>query len=137
MVPALPTSIAVAVVECDDQFLVGLRPEGVPLAGYWEFPGGKVREGETPADAAARECREETGIRVTMSRLLLRTVHDYEHGVLELHFFAAVLSDPQPAPRPPFRWVVRQDLPTLRFPPANSGLLVMLGASGDGSEKDC
>ena len=58
--------IAVAVVEHDGRFLVGLRPAGKPLAGFSEFPGGKVHSGETPAEAAERECREETGLSVVV-----------------------------------------------------------------------
>ncbi len=56
--------IAIAVVERDGQFLIGLRPEGESLAGYWEFPGGKLDPGEQAADAARRECLEETGLEV-------------------------------------------------------------------------
>jgi 8-oxo-dGTP diphosphatase len=121
-----PTRIAVAVVERDDGFLVGVRPEGAPLAGYWEFPGGKIADGETPAQAAARECLEETGLEVSVGRLLCRTMHDYEHGRLELHFFAAIPRSPQQEPCRPFRWVTRQELRTLRFPPANAEILAIL-----------
>ena len=78
------TPVAIAVVQRGDQFLVGVRPDG-PLSGYCEFPGGKVRDGETPATAAARECLEETGLEVSVGRLLVRTVHEYEHGRLDLH----------------------------------------------------
>ena len=52
MADAQPTEIAVAVVELDGKFLIGLRPEGIPLAGLWEFPGGKVELDESPAEAA-------------------------------------------------------------------------------------
>src|SRR5437764_2006476 len=60
----MPTPIAVAVVEKDGHFLVGQRPEGVSLAGLWEFPGGKIEPGESPEAAAVRECLEETGVDV-------------------------------------------------------------------------
>ena len=52
-----PTPIAVAVVRYDGKFLIGRRPEGVPLAGLWEFPGGKVHAGETPEAAAVFRAR--------------------------------------------------------------------------------
>jgi mutator protein MutT len=120
------TRIAVAVVEHADRFLVGTRPEGMPLAGYAEFPGGKVREGETPSQAAVRECLEETGMSVTVGQLYDRTVQAYQHGTLELHFFAAEPHDPSQVPRPPFRWVARQELLALRFPPANKTVLQRL-----------
>ena len=47
-----PTEIAVAVVEHAGRYLIGLRPAGEALAGYWEFPGGKVPQGELPGEAA-------------------------------------------------------------------------------------
>ena len=81
------TIIAVAVVEHDRQYLIGKRPPGVPLAGYCEFPGGKVHPGETPAAAAERECLEETGLQVEVVRQLDAAVHDYDHGQLQLYFF--------------------------------------------------
>src|SRR5262249_17180878 len=46
--PPRPTQIAIAVVECAGRYLIGQRPAGVPLAGLWEFPGGKIKPGETP-----------------------------------------------------------------------------------------
>lgn len=55
-----PQSIAIAVVQRGEQFLIGQRPLGVALAGLWEFPGGKVLPGESPEAAAVRECQEET-----------------------------------------------------------------------------
>ena len=124
----MPLLIAIAVVECDDRFLVGMRPDG-PLAGYWEFPGGKVRLGETPADAAVRECLEETGVRISLGPLLARIQHAYDHGLLELHFYAAAPEDARSIPRPPFRWVSRAELATLRFPPANAAVLSQLCAA--------
>ena len=51
------TRIGIAVVESAGQVLVGLRPEGVPLAGMAEFPGGKCEQDETPRSCAVRECR--------------------------------------------------------------------------------
>ena len=125
-----PTPIAVAVVEHEGRFLVGQRAAGATLAGYWEFPGGKLRQGETPAVAACRECLEETGLEVRIEKKLACVEHCYEHGELELHFFAAVLKrttesvNPQPAA--PFRWVDVTDLPRYTFPEANRQLIDLL-----------
>ncbi len=83
------TEIAVAVVVDQGRYLIGLRPEGAPLAGLWEFPGGKVLAGETPALAAARECREEAALEIDIGPALIVIVHDYPHGRLRLHFLAA------------------------------------------------
>ena len=122
--------IAIAVVEQDGRFLVGQRPQGVPLAGYWEFPGGKIEPGETPQAAAARECFEETGIEVIVGEECFATQHEYEHGCVELHFFRCVPSDPDQSPKPPYIWVARTELAALEFPAANAGLLAHLVQSG-------
>ena len=129
-----PTRIAVAVVERDGQFLVGLRPPGVPLAGYWEFPGGKVHADETPAVAAIRECREETGLSIELRGAYPDVVQQYDHDRLRLYFFAARCVSEHTEPRPPFVWVPRGQLGQLAFPPANAALIAHLLAVPDGDE---
>src|SRR4051812_46830278 len=62
------TLVAIAVVEHDGKSLVGERPAGVALAGFAEFPGGKVEPGESPEAAAVRECIEESGLQVEIVR---------------------------------------------------------------------
>jgi 8-oxo-dGTP diphosphatase len=117
------TTISIAVVEHNDQFLIGVRPEGVPLAGYWEFPGGKLQPGETPAEAARRECIEETGLDVVIGSAYPEVVHQYDHAKLRLHFLAARPVDASVEPRAPFRWVRRDELARYTFPPANEALV--------------
>jgi 8-oxo-dGTP diphosphatase len=120
--------IAVAVVEHDGRFLVGLRPAGKPLAGLSEFPGGKVHPGETPAEAAERECREETGLSVVVGDPYPIVKHDYPHGRLTLHFFRCILAEPivDATPIEPFCWVGHEELARLEFPEANRALLEAL-----------
>ena len=122
----MPTAIAIAVVEHEGQFLIGQRPPGVALAGFWEFPGGKVEPGETPAAAAARECREEAGVEVEVLGLDDLRVHQYDHGAVELHFFRCRLRKPCASPQAPFRWAPRGDLARYEFPAANAALLERL-----------
>ena len=124
--PNAPTQIAIAVVERDGHFLVGERPAGKPLAGYAEFPGGRVESGETPEQAAVRECFEETGLSVAVVRRYHDRRHDYAHDRVHLHFFACRTAGVDTEPRFPFRWVSRADLKTLDFPEANLALLSML-----------
>ena len=63
-----------------------------------------------------------------LGELLSRTRHAYDHGLLELHFYAAVPQDASLAPRPPFRWAKRAKLASLQFPPANAAVLAALCA---------
>ena len=72
--------VAVALVDVDGRVLLAQRPEGKSLAGLWEFPGGKVHEGESPEYALVRELREELGIETAGSCLAPFTFasHSYE-----------------------------------------------------------
>ena len=86
----MPTPIAIAVVEQDGCFLVGRRPPSVPLAGLWEFPGGKVEPGETPEAALIRELKEELDIDTWASCLAPLTFasHSYDDFHLLMPLFA-------------------------------------------------
>ncbi len=124
----MSTEIAVAVVEWKGRFLVGVRDMDAELGGYDEFPGGKVTLEETPAQAAERECLEETGVDVEALELFVPVIeHTYAHGDLRLHFFRCRPTPRSDAlPKPPFRWVDREELSRLRFPEANQTLLDVL-----------
>ncbi len=118
--------IAVAVVEHEGSYLIGQRPPGAPLAGLWEFPGGKVQHGETAAQAAQRECAEETSLDVVVCGEFPAVVYAYPHGQHELRFFACRLAYTPQAPRAPYRWVPARELSAYEFPPANAGLIALL-----------
>jgi mutator protein MutT len=126
-----PTPIAIAVVDHAGKFLIGQRPEGKPLAGLWEFPGGKVEAGETPAEAAARECLEEVGVRVTVGAPYPEVVQQYDHDRVRLHFFACTLAESQlPTDvTAGYRWVAPAELPAYEFPKANGALVAMLAGT--------
>ena len=71
---------ACALIDADGRVLLAQRPEGRPMAGLWEFPGGKVEEGERPEDTLIRELHEELGITVREACLAPLTFasHAYE-----------------------------------------------------------
>jgi 8-oxo-dGTP diphosphatase len=121
-----PVPIAAAVVEHAGCVLIGPRPAGFPLAGLWEFPGGKVHPGESPADCAARECLEETGVAIRVGQLLGEAVHRYPHALVGVQFFAGTPLGSAEQPRAPFRWVPLADLPNYTFLAANSAVLSQL-----------
>lgn len=129
-----PTPIAIAVVEHEGKYLIGQRPAGKPLAGLWEFPGGKVEAGETPEAAAARECLEETGLRVVVGSQYPEVVQQYDHDRVRLYFFACApaavetLGDLAAG----YHWVSGQELATYEFPAANAGLIAHLAGIAAG-----
>lgn len=120
------TLIGIAVVESAGSFLVGRRMEGQVLAGKAEFPGGKCEPGEASDDCAVRECREETGLTVIPDRLLDRTVFEYDHGCVELHFWLCQLVDTDADPDGEFQWIPAAELRDLPFPEGNARVLQTL-----------
>lgn len=121
------TRIGIAVVEHGGRYLVGRRPTGVALAGKWEFPGGKLQPGESPAEAAVRECREETGLGVEIVGQFPPHTETYDHGTVELHFFDCRVIN-ESLPTSPFQWIERTSLADLDFPSGNRDLLrILLG----------
>ena len=83
-----PINVAVGILMRDNgDVLLGQRPEGKPYAGYWEFPGGKVEEYESIADALRREFVEELGITVVSAEPWCCVEHVYPHAHVRLHFY--------------------------------------------------
>ena len=120
-----PIPVGIGLIRRGDAFLIRRRPPGTVYAGYWEFPGGKCEPGETPAQAVARECLEETGLPIVVGPLRRVVTHRYPHGLVRLHFHDAHTQDPlaQADPATGFRWVPIGQLSTLRFPEANEPIL--------------
>jgi mutator protein MutT len=116
--------VVAAVVERDGHFLVTRRLQGTHLGGYWEFPGGKVHQGETHQDALSRELSEELHSGVSNVREIFRTFHHYVERTVELHFFRGDLTDePRPALGQEIRWIRREEFASLAFPPADAELI--------------
>jgi 8-oxo-dGTP diphosphatase len=122
--------VTAAVIERDGAFLVTRRPSGVHLEGYWEFPGGKIEPGESPAEALAREIAEELDTPIAVGRELFTVTHTYPDRIVELHFLACELKgEPRAVLGQEMRWIAREQLGTMRFPPADEELIRMLAES--------
>lgn len=119
--------VVAAVIEHDKRFLVTRRQAGVHLAGMWEFPGGKIDPDETHADALRREIREELDTDVDVGELVLATTHAYTDKTVTLYFYRCrLVADPRPMLGQDIRWVEREELRTLGFPPADEELIRIL-----------
>ena len=119
--------VTAAVIERDGMFLLTRRPDGVHLAGYWEFPGGKCDPGESHAACLEREIKEELDTAVRIGCEVFSVSHAYADRIVELHFFACELSgEPRAALGQEMRWVSRGELAALSFPPADEELIRML-----------
>jgi 8-oxo-dGTP diphosphatase len=124
--------VTAAVIERDGRFLLTRRPQGVHLAGHWEFPGGKCDAGETLQSCMARELLEELQVKATVGEEVLTTTHEYDDRRVELHFFRCDVSgSPVPLQGQEMRWVSRQDLRGLQFPPADQEVLRVLSGPSD------
>jgi len=73
-------------ISADRQLLLTSRPSGKPMAGYWEFPGGKLEAGETVEQALRRELQEELGVLIGAAQIWKVTEHDYPHNLVRLHW---------------------------------------------------
>jgi len=121
---------AVALVDVDGRVLIARRPEGKPMAGLWEFPGGKVHEGETPEAALIRELVEELGIDTEESCLAPFTFasHTYEtfHLLMPLYVCRVWQGTPRPREGQTLKWVRPMQLRDYPMPPADVPLVAML-----------
>lgn len=105
--------------------LIARRPLDKHQGGLWEFPGGKVEEGETAEGALARELAEELGIGVTAARPLIQVRHDYpdKQVLLDVWEVSAFTGEPHGAEGQPLAWVEAADLPNYDFPAANRPII--------------
>jgi 8-oxo-dGTP diphosphatase len=121
---------AVALIDRDGRVLLARRPEGKPMAGLWEFPGGKVEPGESPEAALIRELREELGIETWQSCLapLSFASHAYPDFHLLMPLFACRKWDGQPRAREgqALRWARPDEMRDLPMPPADLPLIPVL-----------
>lgn len=121
---------ACALVDVDGRVLMARRPEGKPLAGLWEFPGGKVEPGELPEETLIRELREELGIEVAKACLAPLTFasHTYEtfHLLMPLYVCRRWEGTVQGLEGQALEWVRPARMREYPMPPADEPLVAVL-----------
>ncbi|MEA3533833.1 8-oxo-dGTP diphosphatase MutT [Rhizobium sp. CC-YZS058] len=118
---------ACALIDGDGRVLIAQRPEGKPMAGLWEFPGGKVEAGETPEQTLIRELNEELGITTKVDCLAPLTFasHSYEafHLLMPLYVCRRYEGIPQGREGQALKWVRATSLRDYPMPPADEPLI--------------
>ncbi|HEX9932920.1 MAG TPA: (deoxy)nucleoside triphosphate pyrophosphohydrolase [Allosphingosinicella sp.] len=126
------TVVAAALVDGDGRVLLQQRPAGGAMAGLWEFPGGKVEEGELPEAALARELDEELGIRVGREALVPACFASAplgeRHMILLLYICRAWDGEPRPLHAAALAWLRPGEMEPDAMPPADRPLIALLGA---------
>ena len=122
--------VALALLDSDERVLICKRPQKKPMGGYWEFPGGKIENDETPESAIIREVKEELSIDINKSciaPLTFSTYRDYSVNLLILLYVCRVwdgVINFREADE--IKWVKSKELRGYKMPEGNSGLVAMI-----------
>ena len=87
-----PIRVTAAIIRRHGQILLARRQTGGHLAGYWEFPGGKIEDGETPEECLARELEEEFGVEAEVGDFITSSRYAYHEREIELLAYEAELA---------------------------------------------
>lgn len=123
--------VAAAIVRREGKILLTKRLPGAHLEGYWEFPGGKLEEGESPEAALVRECREECGIEVRVRDIFNVTFYRYPKKDVLLLFYDCMLEsgEVQNLQIAEHVWCVPNELSGYLLPPADVEVVAKLARS--------
>src|ERR1700687_1151144 len=116
--------VVAAVLEREGRYLITQRRASAVLPLMWEFPGGRVEEGETDVHALKREVRHRLGADIDVGKLISFVSHPYEHYVVDLFLYecrllAETLEALEPRAVSAFKWVASSDFDQYPFTPAD------------------
>jgi mutator protein MutT len=120
--------VAAGVIFSRGKILITQRCADQHLGNLWEFPGGKVENGESFEDCLKREIREELGIEISVGELVEDLTHEYPEKTVRLRFYrcALVSGDPRAIHCQDWRWVAPGELKGFEFPAADGRLIQRL-----------
>ena len=120
--------IAVGVVHKDNHVLITQRKADSLLGGLWEFPGGKVKSGETAENACIREIQEEVNLSVEIIEYLTRVKHAYTHFKIVMDVFGCRYQSGEVVLNGPadYRWITVDEIDQYPFPAANHKFIPLI-----------
>lgn len=121
--------LVAAVIERDGRYLITQRRPSAVLPGLWEFPGGRVEEGETDEQALRRELHERLGTDVEVKTQMAHRVHHYQGYSVDLNLYQAAIvpgQEPKPMRVAEVRWVASGDFEKYPFPAADQATTDLL-----------
>jgi 8-oxo-dGTP diphosphatase len=126
------TVVAAALADASGRLLLQQRAQGRAMAGLWEFPGGKVEDGELPESALVRELREELGIEIAPADLapacFASAPNGGRHMILLLYLCRRWQGEPRPLDASALRWETPAAMRALPMPPADAPLIDLIEA---------
>lgn len=129
-----PVDVVAALIWEKDRFLICQRPAHKTRGLLWEFVGGKVEPGETPAQALTRECAEELAIQVDVGSRFFQEFHDYPDMLIRLTLFHCTIASgvPQLLEHKALRWIRPEEIPSYEFCPADVNVLAQIRREYEG-----
>jgi 8-oxo-dGTP diphosphatase len=121
--------VCAALIFVGDEVLLTSRPDHQEHPGYWEFPGGKIEPGETPAQCIKRELKEELNIDVSVYDTVYMLEHEYPDKHVSLRFMRCMIKDkqkPQALEKQKYAWVKRGRLNDYPLLPADKSIVKFL-----------
>ncbi|MBR1840690.1 MAG: (deoxy)nucleoside triphosphate pyrophosphohydrolase [Alphaproteobacteria bacterium] len=124
--PKSKRDVAAGLIMCDGLLLIAQRKHGKNLEYKWEFPGGKLEEGETLEECLRREMMEEMQLEVFVREPFVTSSYDYDFGTIVLHSFWATCKSkdiPVVLEHEQYKWVDPHELPQYDFAPADKPII--------------
>lgn len=121
--------VAAAILENDNgKVLIARRKQGKKLAGYWEFPGGKLEIGETPQECLIRELNEEMNLTIEISKYVGENIHYYEQGPIRLLAYKGKITggEIKLTDHDEYAWINLQELKNVKLAPADVPFIQLL-----------
>ena len=115
--------VVAAIIRSENKVLLGRRPDHKRHGGLWEFPGGKIDEGETEADAVTRELLEEFQVETVSAGEVVYECRDPDSPFLIRFLDVVIRGRPEPTEHTEMSWFEPESLPTIRLAPCDAGFV--------------